>query len=96
MGVALGSINGLAVAYGKVVPFIATLAMLLMAARPRAVDERQDPDLLFDLDAVRWFGTGEVIGVPSSLIVFLAVAAIGWILLNRTLRPLCRGRWRQP
>src|SRR3954464_1292894 len=31
LGIALGAINGAAVAYGKVVPFIATLAMLLIA-----------------------------------------------------------------
>ncbi|RKQ88269.1 monosaccharide ABC transporter membrane protein (CUT2 family) [Solirubrobacter pauli] len=84
MGVALGSINGLAVAYGKVVPFIATLAMLLMARGLALWMSDKTPISLFDLDAVRWFGTGEVIGIPSSLIVFLAVAAIGWILLNRT------------
>jgi len=84
MGVALGSINGLAVAYGKVVPFIATLAMLLMARGLALWMSDKTPISLFELDAVRWFGTGEVIGIPSSLIVFLAVAAIGWILLNRT------------
>jgi len=31
LGVLLGAVNGAAVAYGKVVPFIATLAMLLIA-----------------------------------------------------------------
>src|SRR4051812_12857015 len=32
-GVALGAVNGVTIAYGKVVPFIATLAMLLIAPR---------------------------------------------------------------
>jgi ribose transport system permease protein len=84
MGFALGAINGLAVAYGKVVPFIATLAMTLMARGLALWLSDKTPISLFDLDAVRWFGTGEVIGIPSSLIVFLGVAAIGWVLLNRT------------
>jgi ribose transport system permease protein len=84
MGVALGSVNGLAIAYGKVVPFIATLAMLLMARGLALWMSDKTPISLFELDAVRWFGTGEVIGIPSSLIVFLGVAAIGWVLLNRT------------
>lgn len=84
MGVALGAINGLAVAYGKVVPFIATLAMLLMARGLALWMSDKTPISLFDLDAVRWFGTGEVIGIPSSLVVFLVVAALGWVLLNRT------------
>jgi ribose transport system permease protein len=33
---------------------------------------------------VRWFGTGEIVGIPSAVYVFLAVTAIGWVLLNRT------------
>ncbi len=42
------------------------------------------PISLFELEVVRWFGTGEVLGIPSAVIVFLAVAAVGWVLLNRT------------
>ena len=50
------------------------------------------PISLFDLEAVRWFGTGEVLTIPSSLIVFLGVAAIGWVLLeSHPLRPLRGG-----
>ena len=33
---------------------------------------------------MRWFGNGEVVGIPSAVLVFIAVAAIGWVLLNRT------------
>ncbi len=84
MGVALGSINGAAIAYGKVVPFIATLAMLLIARGLALWMSDKTPISLFDLEAVRWFGTGEVLTIPSSLVVFLGVAAIGWVMLNRT------------
>jgi ribose transport system permease protein len=84
LGVALGSINGAAVAYGKVVPFIATLAMLLIARGLALWMSDKTPISLFDLEAVRWFGTGEILTIPSSLVVFLGVAAIGWVLLNRT------------
>lgn len=84
LGFALGAVNGAAVAYGKVVPFIATLAMLLIARGLALWMSDKTPISLFDLDFVRWFGTGEVVTVPSSLIVFLGVAAIGWVLLNRT------------
>jgi ribose transport system permease protein len=84
LGVALGAVNGAAVAYGKVVPFIATLAMLLIARGLALWMSDKTPISLFDLDFVRWFGTGEVLTIPSSLIVFLGVAAIGWVLLNRT------------
>ena len=84
LGVALGAVNGAAVAYGKVVPFIATLAMLLIARGLALWMSDKTPISLFDLEAVRWFGTGEVLTIPSSLVVFLGVAAIGWVLLNRT------------
>ncbi len=84
LGVALGSINGAAVAYGKVVPFIATLAMLLTARGLALWMSGKTPISLFDSSFLRWFGTGEVLTIPSALIVFLAVAAIGWVLLNRT------------
>ena len=81
----------------SVVPFIATLAMFTDRARAGAVDQRQDADLAVRPETVRWFGTGEVVGIPSSMIVFLAVTAIGWVLLNRTrVRPLRRRGRRQP
>jgi len=83
-GFLLGSINGLAVSYGKVVPFIATLAMLLIARGLALWISDNTPISLFELKSLRWFGTGEILTIPSSLIVFLAVAAIGWVLLNRT------------
>src|SRR3954451_12516793 len=84
LGLALGAVNGAAVSYGKVVPFIATLAMLLIARGLALWISDKTPISLFDLKFLRWFGTGEVLTIPSSLIVFLGVAAIGWVLLNRT------------
>jgi ribose transport system permease protein len=84
MAIALGAINGAAVSYGKVVPFIATLAMLLIARGLALWISGKTPISLFELSFLRWFGTGEVLTIPSALIVFLAVAAAGWVLLNRT------------
>jgi ribose transport system permease protein len=84
LGLALGAVNGAAVSYGKVVPFIATLAMLLIARGLALWISDKTPISLFELKSLRWFGTGEVLTIPSSLIVFLGVAAIGWVLLNRT------------
>src|SRR6187399_3272091 len=73
-GILLGSINGAAVAYGKVVPFIATLAMLLIARGLALWISDKTPISLFELKSLRWFGTGEILTIPSSLIVFLGVA----------------------
>src|SRR3954468_9852307 len=80
----LGAVNGAAVAYGKVVPFIATLSMLLIARGLALWISDKTPISLFDLETLRWFGTGEVLTIPSSILVFAGVAAIGWVLLNRT------------
>jgi ribose transport system permease protein len=84
MGVVLGGINASAIAFGRVVPFIATLAMFTMARGLALWLSDKTPVSLFSLDGVRWFGNGEVIGIPSAAIVFLAVTAFAWVLLNRT------------
>ena len=65
-------------------PFIATLAMFTMARGLALWLSDKTPVSLFSLDGVRWFGNGEVIGIPSAAIVFLAVTAFAWVLLNRT------------
>ena len=84
MGILLGGINAGLIAYGKLVPFIATLAMFAIARGLALWISDKTPISIFDLSGVRWFGTGEVIGIPSAVIVFLVVAVGGWILLNRT------------
>ena len=84
MGILLGGINASAIAFGRVVPFIATLAMFTMARGLALWLSDKTPVSLFSLDGVRWFGNGEVIGIPSAAIVFLAVTAFAWVLLNRT------------
>ena len=84
MGIILGGINAGAIAYGRVVPFIATLAMFTMARGIALEISDKAPISIFQLETVRWFGNGEVVGIPSAAIVFVAVTALAWILLNRT------------
>ena len=84
MGILLGGINAGAIAYGRVVPFIATLAMFTMARGLALWMSDKTPISIFSLEGVRWFGTGEVLGIPSAVVVFLLVTAIAWVLLNRT------------
>jgi ribose transport system permease protein len=83
-GLLLGGINATAIAYGKVVPFIATLAMFAIARGLALQMSDKSPISLLDSDGVRWFGTGEVLGQPVSIFFFAGVAIVGWILLNRT------------
>ena len=84
MGIALGAVNGAAIAYGKVVAFIATLAMLTIARGLALLISDKTPISVVSLETVRWFGNGEVLGIPSAVIVFVVVTALGWVLLNRT------------
>ena len=83
VGTGAGLINGIIIAYGRVVSFIATLAMLT-AARGFAeiVSGRQTQivNVRGFLDTFR----GEFLGIPIIVWIFAAVAAGGWFLFNRT------------
>ena len=83
VGVAAGLINGIVIAYGKVVAFMATLAMLI-AARGLAetLAERRTLQVK-DRDFVRFINL-DILGVDMLIWIFAVVAVIGWILLNRT------------
>jgi ribose transport system permease protein len=91
---ALGSINAVAVAYGRVVPFIATLAMFSIGRGLALLLNDKLPVSLLDLNggsfgnpavgSLLWFGNGRIVGIPVSVYVFLAVTVAGWVLLNRT------------
>jgi ribose transport system permease protein len=83
-GLLLGAINASAIAFGRVVPFVATLAMLAIARGLALQMSDKRPISLLGDDGVRWFGTGEIIGQPVSIWIFVGVTAIGWVLLNRT------------
>ena len=83
-GLLLGTTNAAAIAFGKVVPFIATLAMFAIARGLALLMSDKRPISLLDLKGVRWFGTGEIVGIPSSVVIFLGITVAGWILLNRT------------
>jgi ribose transport system permease protein len=83
-GVLLGLINGVAIAYGRIVPFIATLAMFAGARGLALWMSDKTPISLLQLDFVRELGRGRVAGIPYAAIVFVAVTAGGWVLLNRT------------
>jgi len=90
----LGSINAVSVAYGRVVPFIATLAMFSIGRGLALLLNDKLPVSLLDLNggsfgdpavgSLLWFGNGRILGIPVSVYVFLAVTIAGWVLLNRT------------
>jgi ribose transport system permease protein len=80
----IGAVNGLAITWGRVVPFIATLAMLTVARGLALWMSDTTPISLSQLDILQRVGSGRVLGVPVPALVFLAVTVAGWVLLNRT------------
>jgi ribose transport system permease protein len=82
-GAIAGLINGVVIAYGKVVAFMATLAMLV-AARGLAelISNRQTE--IVDVRGFLAFFRGALLGVPILIWIFALVAVAGWFLLNRT------------
>jgi ribose transport system permease protein len=80
----LGLVNALAITWGRVVPFIATLAMFTMARGLALRMSNQQPISLITADTVRYLGSGRLLGVPVLVVVFLAIVGLGWFVLNRT------------
>ena len=90
----MGAVNATAIAYGRVVPFIATLAMFSVARGVALLLNDKLPVSLLDLNggsfgtpavgSLLWFGNGRIAGIPVSVYVFLGITIAGWVLLNRT------------
>ncbi|MFJ1653599.1 ABC transporter permease [Streptomyces sp. NPDC088337] len=85
VGVGCGLVNGVLIAYGGMVPFIATLAMLA-SARGLALQITGGKTQIVTIDGILSLGNRDsyVLGVPPLVLVFAAVTVIGWLVLNRT------------
>lgn len=83
VGIAAGLLNGLLVAYGPIVPFIMTLATMAAAKGLAESISGKRTQVVKD-PSFKDFFNGSVLGIPTQIIVFILVAIIGWIVLNRT------------
>ena len=83
VGLAAGVINGVVIAYGKVVAFMATLAMLV-AARGLAEIIAERRTLVIRERGFITFFNEDFLGIDVLIWMFIIVAAAGWVLLNRT------------
>ena len=83
VGAVCGLVNGVLIAYGRIAPFIATLAMLAAARGLAEIIAKRRTQIIRDRDFITFFG-GSVLGIPVLVILFAIVAVVGWILLNRT------------
>ncbi|WP_031048776.1 ABC transporter permease [Streptomyces sp. NRRL F-5650] len=85
VGVGCGLVNGVLIAFGQMVPFIATLAMLA-SARGLALQITDGRTQVVTVPSVLDLAERDsyVLGIPPLVLVFAAVTVIGWLVLNRT------------
>jgi ribose transport system permease protein len=83
VGAGAGLVNGVVIAYGRLVAFIATLAMLAAARGLAEIMSNRRTQIVQDRDFLDFF-SGDVLGIPTLVIIFALAAAAGWVLLNRT------------
>jgi len=83
VGALAGLVNGTIIAYGNVVAFIATLAMLVAARGLAELISGRRTQIVTDRDFLAVLRSN-VLGVPLLIWIFAVVAAVGWFLLNRT------------
>ncbi len=83
VGGACGLVNGVLIAYGNVVPFIMTLAMLASArGLAEIISERRTQ--IVRVQGFKDFWSADIVGIPLLVVIFALVSVGGWLLLNRT------------
>jgi ribose transport system permease protein len=83
VGIAVGLVNGVLISYGRLVPFIATLAMMV-AARGLAAQISGKQTQVSANATINEIATTKIVGIPLLVIILAVVVAAGWVLLNRT------------
>ncbi len=83
VGAGCGLVNGVLISYGRVVAFIATLAMLASARGLAEIISDKKTQIVEVPDFVTFFNR-EILGITVSVYIFALVAVVGWVLLNRT------------
>lgn len=83
VGIGVGVVNGILISYGRLVAFIATLAMLV-AARGLAAQLSDKQTQVSTSDFINGIAANDFLGVPILVYILAAVVAAGWVLLNRT------------
>ncbi|KPN16304.1 ABC transporter permease [Arthrobacter sp. Edens01] len=83
VGAGVGLLNGVVIAYGNVVAFIATLATLVGARGLAELISGRSTQIVTNRDFSKAM-RGEFLGIPVLVWIFILAAAVGWFLLNRT------------
>lgn len=83
VAVVTGMVNGLFIAYGQVVPFIMTLAMLASArGLAERISNRQSQ--IVNVPSFADIAFNKILGIPLLVYIFAGAVALGWVLLNLT------------
>ncbi len=84
-GALLGLVNGLLVAYLRMQPMIATLAMMMVAWGTALVLADGRTISLRSVDGYEKIAIGEAIpGIPNGVMILIFLAIIAWMLMNKT------------
>ena len=83
VGAGAGLVNGTLIAFGRLVPFIATLAMMV-AARGLAQKISGAHTQINKVQLINRLAIDKLLGIPVLVVILLVVGAIAWVLLNRT------------
>ena len=80
----IGAVNGAAIVWLRILPFIATLAMMTVGRGLSLNISGKTPISLYKYDSLQKIGSGDLLGIPIPAFILLVVTFIGWVLLNRT------------
>ena len=84
MGLAVGLINGVLIAYFKFQPFIATLAMQALVHGVMMTLAEGELILLQNNAVVEFLGKGKILGLPTAFLLLLVFGVIMWFVTKRT------------
>ena len=83
VGMLCGIVNGILISYGRLPPFISTLGMMSVA-RGAALLYTQGRPISGFSESFRFLAAGEILSIPTPVIIMILVYIIAHFLLNRT------------
>ena len=86
LGCILGMMNGLLISYGKLAPFIVTLATMTIFRGATLVYTNGNPITkgLSDTFLFQFLGQGYIVGIPFPVIIMFIVVIVLYVLLHKT------------
>ncbi|MBP0460306.1 ABC transporter permease [Streptomyces montanisoli] len=83
VGAVVGLVNGVIIAYGRIVAFITTIAMMASArGLAERISDRQSQ--VVTVQSFNSIASTRFLGIPLLVYILAVAVAAGWVLLNRT------------